>query len=651
LLVYLYKNGRCCPQTLFFSLCFAFEKRFIMFQTEFPSFTQQQLNHLLQCVPRVHRALGRDDADLSDLPGWSELMGRPGRIIVHEGKVCLVCVLFGPSGAGKSTVFRLLTGIPVPAGETRRPMTFHPTAAVPEPLRDVLDLGELFPGYELHPLRDMEVLQNVSRDRGRPSKDLFFQYYRDDQAGRQSESSWLVLVDVPDFNTVELGNRTRAEAMLGRAETVIFLVYPEAYKDAAVMEQLRVAAGRAGQLVYVITKLSAPDPAEAARAIWEDVRNHVRQAPEFQSTRGDGRRIGEFVEQASVYYARRNAEPGLEDIRALDPDAPDFCSLVKGRDAVEVYWANLLEVVEQGLTAAQALAREAVATREELRGRLETANQRIAEVSERIAGSQFPAGELVELVIDVVKESRPRWLRMVTLPMARAAGMLLSLRGLFARFRKTERRAVLRDRRELERGRLEEAVDVLLAAWRRDNPLESELFSAGRCREAARCLQAHEPPPVRDDWKEALRTDVRDWSQTHPWYGSLVGTLSEMLVLLGGAALVLDLAVSGGIFGVAGQFGLAGAAGAGSLGAGTVLKMFEELKLKDILEKADAKWRAQRRDELEAHLREHLARPLFGQEWQERISALDEAEPEACLSAVEAIRAGWPRHHGSGGRP
>ena len=210
--------------------------------------------------------------------------------------------------------------------------------------------------------------------------------------------------------------------------------------------------------------------------------------------------------------------------------------------------------------------------------------------------------------------------------------------------------AVLRDRRELELGRLEEAVDVLLEAWRRDNPSETSLFSAGRCREAARRLQEHQPPPVGDDWKEALRADVRDWSRRHPWYGSLVGTLSEMLVLLGGAALVLDLAVSGGVFGAVGQLGVAGAAGAGSLGAGTVLKMFEELKLKDILEKADAKWRSQRRDELEAHLREHLATPLFAREWRERIRALDEADPEACLAAVEAIRANWPKQRGSGVR-
>ncbi len=634
-----------------------------MMQTEFSSSIQRQLSRLLECVPRVHRAMGREDVALNCLPGWSELVGRPGRIIVHGGRVCLVCVLFGPSGAGKSTVFRLLTGIPVPAGETRRPMTFNCTVAVPEPLRDDLDLDELFPGYRMHRLTDMDVI----RDGRRPATDLFFQYYPDHQSEHQpfrrpvrqsvsqpvnqSESSWLILVDVPDFNTVERGNRSRAEAMLGRAETVVFMVYPETYKDAAVMEQLRIAAGRAGHLVYVITKLSAPTEADAARDIWEDVLHHARQAPEFQDLRGDGRRISAFLEQAAVYYAPRDASPKLEDIRPLNPDGPDFWSLVKGQDAMGVYWSNLMEVLDQGLTTARAVAKEALDLRASLTQQLAVADQRIAEVSERIAGSQFPAGELVELIIDVVKESRPGWLRIVTLPMAQAAGMLLSVRKLFTRFRKTEGRAVLRDRRQLEQRRLEEAVDVLLEAWRRDFSTEADLFSAQRCREAARQFQEHEPPPVRDDWKEALRADVRDWSRQHPWYGSLVGTLSEMLVLLGGAALVLDLAVSGGVFGAVGQLGVAGAAGAGSLGAGTVLKMFEELKLKDILEKADAKWRAQRRQELEAHLREHLAEPLFGRNWRERIHALDEADPQACLATAETIRADWPKHGGPGDHP
>lgn len=616
-----------------------------MSKSVFSSSIQQQLNLVLECVPRVHRALGREDAVLRGVPGWSELVGRPGRIIVHEGRICLVCVLFGPSGAGKSTIFRLLTGIPVPAGETRRPMTFNCAAAVPETLRDVLDLDELFPGYRMHPLMELDVLS----DRQRSATDLFFQFYQDQIPEPVAESAWLILVDVPDFNTVEQANRTRAEAMLGRAETVIFTVYPEAYKDAAVMEQLRAAAGRAGHLVYLITKLSASNEAEAARTIWEDVLHHVRDAPDFQTPRGDGLRIGEFLEQANVYYAPRDISPSMEDIRPLNPDAPDFWSLIKGRDAVEVYWSNLLGVLDKGLIAADVLAREASAQCEELRRRLETSDQRMVEVSERIAGSQFPAGELVELIIAVVKESRPGWLRMITLPVSQAAGMLLSVRTLFKRFSKTERRTVLRDRRQLERRRLEEAVDVLLDEWRRDFSTEADLFTTQRCREAARRLQEHEPPPVRDDWKEALRADVRDWSQRHPWYGSLVGTLSEMLVLLGGAALVLDLAVSGGIFGAVGQIGVAGAAGAGSLGAGTVLKMFEELKLKDILEKADAKWRAQRRDELEAHLREHLAEPLFRRKWRERIRALDEADPEACLAAVETIRARWPKQRDSGG--
>ncbi len=613
---------------------------FLIFMSKTPSSTlpvpalQGRLRRVLECVPRVHRALGREDTDLDRLPGWSELRGKPRRIIAHEGRICLVCVLFGPSGAGKSTIFRLLTGIPVPAGETRRPLTFNCAVAVPEPLRDVVDPGELFPGYRMHPLTELDVL----RDGRYPATDLFYQYYQDQESKQHPDSAWLVLVDVPDFNTVERANRVRAEAMLGRAETVVFAVYPEAYKDAAVMDQMRIAAGRAGHLAYVITKLTAQsegDAANAAREIWENVLQHVRTAAAFQALRGDGSRIGEFLERTDVYYARRDAMPRLEDIRPLQPDAPDFCSMIKGQDAVAVYWSNLLEVVEQGLITAGAVAREAVDLRETLRKWLKTADRRVAEVSEHIAGSQFPAGELVELIIAVVKQNRPGWLRAMTLPVVQGAAVFLSVRRLFARFRGSQRGAALQDRLTLERERLDAAVDVLLDGWRSDFPGESAVFSAERCREAAQAVRGQEPPRVRDEWKDAVRSDVEQWSRQHPWYGSLVGTLSEMLVLLGGAALVLDLAISGGIFGTVGQLGVAGAAGAGSMGTGTVLKMFEELKLKDVLEKADAKWREQRRGELREHLWRHLAEPLFAARWRERIQVLEAADAEGCLRAVE----------------
>ncbi|GAB6059770.1 hypothetical protein JCM31598_28870 [Desulfonatronum parangueonense] len=570
-----------------------------------------------------------------NLPGWTDLKDKPRQMLVHDGRICLVCVLFGPSGAGKSTFFKLLTTIDVPSGERRRPMTHNCAVAVPEPLQDVVDVARLFPGYSMLPLTDVDMLKDAQRS----GDELFFTFYHESDPA----SAWLVLADVPDFNTVVRQNWSKAEKMLGRAETVVFVVYPEAYKDAAVIDQLLKCASKAGHLAYLITKLPPEDAADTAREIWQDVLNHARHAPEFQKLRSDGGSIADFLEQAAVYYSSRNDSPALSDVKPLNPTTPDFRSLLKGQDAAAIYWSNLLEVSDQGIASASLLSQQAVDLIRDLEDKQHRAEQRITDVSARIAGSQFPAGELVELIISTVKENRPGWLRAVTLPFAMGARMFLSVRKLIARFRRTDRDAILKERQLLERQRLDDAVEVLLEWWRIDFPSEAAtgLLQTGRCRAAAQQFRQQELPRVRGEWKEAMRGDVREWAGKHPWFGSLIGTLSEMLVLFGGAALVLDLAISGGIFGAVGQLGIAGAAGAGSIGAGTVMKMFEELKLKEILIKADAKWRDQRCAELAAHLREHLALPLFLQPWTDKVNALNDANPKQCLLACQNVREQW----------
>ncbi|SDB25741.1 hypothetical protein SAMN05660653_01220 [Desulfonatronum thiosulfatophilum] len=596
---------------------------------------QEQLAAITSCVLKISHAMGGDSALADNLPGWTDLKDKPRQVLVHEGRICLVCVLFGPSGAGKSTLFKLLTTIDVPSGERRRPMTHNCAVAVPAPLQGVVDVTRLFPGHSMLPLTDVEMLKDAQRS----GDELFYAYYEENDTA----SAWLVLADVPDFNTVVRRNWSKAEKMLGRAETVVFVVYPEAYKDEAVIDQLLKCASKAGHLAYLVTKLPPEDAADTAREIWQDVLDHARHAPEFQRLRSDGGSIADFLDNAAVYYSPRNSSPALSDVKPLNPTTPDFRSLLKGQDAAAIYWSNLLEVSEQGIASAARLSQQAVDLIRELEDKRRRAEQRITDIGARIAGSQFPAGELVELIISTVKESRPRWLRTVTLPFAMGARMFLSVRKLIAKFRKTDRNAILKERQHLERQRLDDAVEVLLEWWRVDFPSEAAtgLLQAGRCRTAAQQFRQQELPRVRGDWKEAMRGDVREWAGKHPWFGSLIGTLSEMLVLFGGAALVLDLAISGGIFGAVGQLGIAGAAGAGSIGAGTVMKMFEELKLKEILIKADASWRDQRSAELAAHLREHLAFPLFLQSWTQTMNTLNEAQPKQCLLACQNVRDQW----------
>ena len=46
--------------------------------------------------------------------------------------LALVATLYGPTGAGKSTLCRLLTGVPVPAGDDVRPVSYASVVIVPQ---------------------------------------------------------------------------------------------------------------------------------------------------------------------------------------------------------------------------------------------------------------------------------------------------------------------------------------------------------------------------------------------------------------------------------------------------------------------------------------------------------------------------------------
>jgi len=510
-------------------------------------------------------------------------------------------------------------------------MTRNTVAAIPRVLQEVVDLNALFPGFTAFPLTDHSVLENA------PFSGSLFYYAFYDQM--DACLAWLILVDVPDFNTVERQNWDKAEKMLRRSETVIFVVHPEAYKDEAVVSQLHACCCHAGFLAYVLTKVPSENAFSTAEEIWRDLMKFVKHDPRFQATRADGRTAETFLESAVAYFAPRSSSLNIQQIQPMHAGSPDFTSLLKGHSGIQIYWSNLLETAGSGISSVALLAESALETQRSLEQALELVEGRLSMVGQRIAGLQFPAGELVETIIQTIKTSRPRWLRMISLPLSSVAGLFSSTKALLARLRSRDHKQMLKDRAVLEKERLIEAVEVLVAQWRSDFSSESMhgLLKVDNCRRVVAAFAEKQLPEPHSEWKKAIHQDVQRWVQKNPWYGSVLGTLSEMLVLLGGAALVLDLAFSGGLT----HLGVGAAAGAGSVGAGTVLKLFEELKMKDILEKADRKWRTQRAHELTDHLRKHLADPLVGNAWRDKLNKIIAADPSACLRACESLRTHW----------
>ncbi|MGN8245842.1 GTPase family protein [Cellulomonas soli] len=141
----------------------------------------------------------------------------PGRTVV---------ALAGATGSGKSSVANALTGTDVAQVGVRRPTTAEPVAAV-WPADDGAH-------GDAHGLLDwLAVHRRVEVDTG--------------------GLPGLVLLDLPDHDSVEVTHRAVAERLYTRADLLVWVLDPQKYADAALhVRYLRPLAGHAGVMVLVL---------------------------------------------------------------------------------------------------------------------------------------------------------------------------------------------------------------------------------------------------------------------------------------------------------------------------------------------------------------------------------------------------------------
>ena len=146
-----------------------------------------------------------------------------------------VAVLAGPTGAGKSSLFNALVGAEVARVSRRRPTTAVTTAAIWGAVDDAL-------------LEWLEV-----RRRHRADGDF----------------DGLVLLDLPDFDSVELDHRLEVDRIVELADLFVWVVDPQKYADAAWHERyLRPLAAHADVMAVALNQadLLTPDALAACRA-------------------------------------------------------------------------------------------------------------------------------------------------------------------------------------------------------------------------------------------------------------------------------------------------------------------------------------------------------------------------------------------------
>lgn len=546
----------------------------------------------------------------------------------------IVATLYGPSGAGKSTLFRLLTGVAVPAS-FRRPTSFATVVATPSRLGDGGRLAGHFPDLRLEPLRESDV-DCLGRKESSGKAFHIPSAVLDGSGG-----PLLVLADVPDFDTVHQANWATSRAMLERAEVVVFVTHKEGYATARAVEELARCCGLAATLVYVLTKVERP---EAAREIWQDLCGPVAAVgyqPEFQQRRADGMTRHEFLCGCPVYYSEYAGEPTLDQVHPLEDGQPPLLDSLKGLGE-DVVLRGLAEASWRAAQSCRAVLVRARNRRTDLEGNLARAEALVQERAARVAGSEFPSGRWMEIVVEEARTSQRTLVRVVTTPL-RWPGPLrrwigdggTAIRNLF-------RPGPVRNRQELEGERLTEAVKDLIDAWRKE--FEDEATTAGmlggeRCGRTRAEFAKQSPPTPERGWEEAVRKAVRGWAERNPKLSRSLPVVSDLLTAGGFGLLVLDLATTGGLFGsavVLGSLGVAGAAAAGVGVAGELLNWARGWKLEHVALDADRSWRAQRTDELATHLRTHLADPLF-QPWRDSQEQLDLSLIESCEAACSEL--------------
>ncbi len=213
-----------------------------------------------------------------------ELVGRAREVLVRaEERVQLsaehtVVALAGATGAGKSTLFNALVGRDIARTGQQRPTTAFPMAVVAETPDIAAGSAALLEWLGVNERYDIPV------DKEHPNG--------------------LMLLDLPDHDSVVAEHRMRADRVTERADVLIWVTNPQKYADGILHnEYLSGLKGRDDTVVVVLNQIDRLDPA-AALDVVADLKRLVRADGLDAKVIGTSALHGEGVDELQKLIAR-----------------------------------------------------------------------------------------------------------------------------------------------------------------------------------------------------------------------------------------------------------------------------------------------------------------------------------------------------------
>lgn len=183
---------------------------------------------------------------------------------------------FGATGSGKSTLFNAVAGYPIARSAPTRPTTSAVQAAVwgaedSDELLDWLGIENRVYPQSTEFIRDVErqtpnaaSAQSAPNAVTEPVPGLFNRIRR--MVGRgetRTRTGGLILLDMPDFDSVTTANRELAARMMRYVDVLVWVVDPQKYADAVIHSEFMVPLAASGaQTLCVLNQADKLAPSE-----------------------------------------------------------------------------------------------------------------------------------------------------------------------------------------------------------------------------------------------------------------------------------------------------------------------------------------------------------------------------------------------------